>query len=52
MSFRRRRYSKGELLGSLYVDYTMSVFDLGLQPGTNRWEVSNIQARSSTNEVT
>jgi len=39
MSFRRRCYSKRELLGSLQVDYIMSVSDLGLQPGTNRWEV-------------
>jgi len=39
MSFRRRRLSKRELPVSLYVDYIMSVSDLGLQPGTNRWEV-------------
>ncbi len=35
----RRRYSKRELLGSLHVDYIMSVSALGLQPGTNRWDV-------------
>jgi hypothetical protein len=35
----RRRYSKRELLGSLHVDYIMSVSDLGLQPDTNRWDV-------------
>ena len=29
MSNRYRRYSKRELLGSLYVDYVMSVTDLG-----------------------
>ena len=39
MSSHRRRYSKRELLGSLHVDYVMSVSDLGLIPGTNRWEV-------------
>jgi len=39
MSSHRRRYSKRELLGSLHVDYIMSVSDLGLQPGTNRWDV-------------
>ena len=40
MSFhRRRRFSKRELLGSLHVDYLMSVTDLGLMPGANRWEV-------------
>ena len=39
MSSHRRRYSKRELLGSLHVDYVMSVSDLGLVPGTNRWEV-------------
>jgi hypothetical protein len=39
MSHRFRRYSKRELLGSLHVDYILSVFDLGLTPGTNRWEV-------------
>jgi hypothetical protein len=39
MSYRRRRYSKRELLGSLHVDYIMSVADLGLTPGANRWEV-------------
>ena len=35
----RRRYSKRELLGSLHVDYIMSVSDLGLRPATNRWDV-------------
>jgi hypothetical protein len=30
---------KRELLGSLHVDYVMSISDLGLAPGTNRWEV-------------
>jgi hypothetical protein len=35
----RRRYSKRELLGSLQVDRIMSVSDLGLGPGANRWEV-------------
>jgi hypothetical protein len=39
MSSHRRRYAKGELLGSLHVDYVMSVSDLGLAQGTNRWEV-------------
>ena len=39
MSFRHRRYSKRELLGSLHVDYIMSISDLGLLPNTNRWEV-------------
>lgn len=39
MSSYRRRYSKRELLGSLHVDYIMSVSDLDLHPGTNRWEV-------------
>jgi hypothetical protein len=39
MSSHRRGYSKRELLGSLHVDYVMSVSDLGLVPGTNRWEV-------------
>jgi hypothetical protein len=39
MSHRFRRYSKRELLGSLHVDCILSVFDLGLAPGTNRWEV-------------
>ena len=39
MSSYRRRYSKRELLGSLHVDYIMSVADLGLLPNTNRWEV-------------
>jgi hypothetical protein len=40
MSYRRRhRFSKRELLGSLHVDYLLSVTDLGLMPGANRWEV-------------
>ena len=39
MSNRYRRYSKRELLGSLHVDYVMSVTDLGLAPKTNRWNV-------------
>ena len=39
MSSHRHRYSNRELLGSLHVDYIMSVFDLGLVPGTNRWQV-------------
>ena len=39
MSNRYRRYSKRELLGSLYVDYVMSVTDLGLTPKANRWAV-------------
>ena len=39
MSNRYRRYSKRELLGSLHVDYVMSVTDLGLAPKTNRWGV-------------
>jgi predicted DNA-binding transcriptional regulator AlpA len=39
MSNRYRRYSKRELLGSLYVDYVMSVTDLGLAPKANRWDV-------------
>ena len=34
MSHRHRRYSKRELLGSLHVDYVMSVTDLGL-----RWQL-------------
>ena len=34
-----RRYSKRELLGSLHVDCILSVADLALAPGTNRWEV-------------
>jgi hypothetical protein len=38
MSSNRSRYSKRELLGSLHVDYVMSISDLGLVPGTNRWE--------------
>jgi hypothetical protein len=40
MSHRyRRRYSKRELLGSLHVDFVMSVKELGLAPGANRWDV-------------
>jgi hypothetical protein len=39
MSNRNRRYSKRELLGSLYVDYVMSVQDLGLSPDSSRWEI-------------
>ena len=39
MSNRYHRYSKRELLGSLHVDYVMSVTDLGLTPKTNRWDV-------------
>jgi len=39
MSSHRRRYSKRELMGSLHVDYIMSVSDLGLLPDTNRWDV-------------
>ena len=39
MSSHRRRCSKRELPGSLHVDYVMSASDLGLVPGTNRWEV-------------
>ena len=39
MSSHYRRYSKRELLGSLHVDYVMSVTDLGLTPQTNRWDV-------------
>ncbi len=39
MSNRNRRYSKRELLGSLYVDYVMSVPDLGLSPDTGRWVI-------------
>lgn len=39
MSRYRRRYSKRELLGSLHVDYIMSVTDLGLAAGSNRWDV-------------
>jgi hypothetical protein len=38
MSHRHRRYSKRELLGSLYVDFVMSVTDLGLSPEANRWD--------------
>jgi hypothetical protein len=38
MSYRRR-YSKRELLGSLQVDFVMSVKDLGLTPQSNRWVV-------------
>ena len=39
MSHRQRRYSKRELLGNLHVDYVMSVTDLGLAAGSNRWDV-------------
>ena len=39
MSNRNRRYSKRELLGSLYVDYVMSVQDLGIAPNSSRWEI-------------
>src|ERR1700751_2074088 len=40
MSYRRRRrFSKRELLGSLHVDYLMSVADLEVTPGANRWQV-------------
>jgi hypothetical protein len=39
MSNRNRRYSKRELLGSLYVDYVMSVQDLGVAPNSSRWEI-------------
>lgn len=39
MSHRHRRYSKRELLGSLHVDFVMSVKDLGFVPGANRWDV-------------
>jgi hypothetical protein len=39
MSHRQRRYSKRELLGNLHVDYVMSVTDLGLATGSNRWDV-------------
>jgi hypothetical protein len=39
MSHHFRRYSKRELLGSLQVHCILSVSDLGLAPGTNRWEV-------------
>jgi hypothetical protein len=39
MSNRNRRYSKRELLGSLYVDYAMSVQDLGLSSDSSRWEI-------------
>jgi hypothetical protein len=39
MPNRYRRYSKRELLGSLHVDYVMSVTDLGLTPKANRWDV-------------
>jgi hypothetical protein len=38
MPNRYRRYSKRELLGSLHVDYVMSVTDLGLTPKANRWD--------------
>ena len=39
MSRHHRRYSKRELLGDLHVDYVMSVTDLGLAAGSNRWDV-------------
>jgi len=39
MSNCNRRYSKRELLGSLYVDYVMSVQDLGVAPNSSRWEI-------------
>jgi hypothetical protein len=39
MSHRHRRHSKRELLGSLHVDYVMSVTDLGLAARSNRWDV-------------
>ncbi len=39
MSRHHRRYSKRELLGNLHVDYVMSVTDLGLAAGSNRWDV-------------
>ena len=39
MSRRHRRYSKRELLGSLHVDYVISVTDLGLAAWSNRWDV-------------
>jgi hypothetical protein len=39
VSHRHRRYSKRELLGSLHVDFVMSVKDLGFAPGANRWDV-------------
>jgi hypothetical protein len=39
MSRHHRRYSKRELLGNLHVDYVMSVSDLGLAAGSNRWDV-------------
>jgi hypothetical protein len=39
MSHRHRRFSKRELLGSLHVDYAMSVTDLGLAAKANRWDV-------------
>ena len=39
MSNRNRRYSKRELLGSLYVDYVMSVQDLGVAHNSSRWEI-------------
>jgi hypothetical protein len=39
MPNRYCRYSKRELLGSLHVDYVMSVTDLGLMPKANRWDV-------------
>ena len=42
MFHRSRRYSKRELLGSLHVDFVMSVKDLGLAPGSNRWDVLRV----------
>ena len=39
MSRHHWRYSKRELLGDLHVDYVMSVTDLGLAAGSNRWDV-------------
>ena len=39
MFHHHRRYSKRELLGSLHVDCILSVSELGLSPGANRWEV-------------
>jgi hypothetical protein len=39
MSHHHRRYSKRELLGSLHVDFVMSVKDLGFAPRANRWDI-------------
>jgi hypothetical protein len=39
MSHRFRRYSKRDLLGSLHVDYVLSVSDPELALGTNLWGV-------------